>query len=1223
MPNQWKPKQLEAINWPGGELIVSASAGTGKTSVIIERAWQLVLGRKANVDDLLIVTFTEDAAEQLKTRFRSRLDQETDTAESRDQRLFLRDQLHHLEKAQISTIHSFCRRVVHENYYRLGIGADVEILAPEQAVLLKHHLLDQLFEECYADETEFGNRFRALVNRYGGRRVDENLTSATLAIHAFLGSLANPEAWLARVRELIAGLRTDNFDLSSLPAWDYLKNHWLTVLDTVAAQFQNAGRQVAQHGHPKLQEYLNTLLDKTFVRRKFLAENRLEKLLANSDEKLPSSPPIRNEDDKLWWTPLKNDVDDAKESLKKIAEECLIVLAPEGKDILKAQTDFLETLTSLVETFSLRLTEAKGRHGHLEFDDLQRLALTILTGDGCETYRSRFKYILVDEYQDINELQNTIIRALGRPEENFPGRVKNVFMVGDVKQSIYRFRLAEPKIFQNLYLTADPAGKTGLGRINLVDNFRSRAQVLDAVNTVFTAILRGGILELQYDDQSRLSCAARYPETQNKQTAELHILERQIEPDPEENTEESEFAEMEAAEREAFFTARRIRELLDNKFQITQKDATRPAVAEDIVILLRSLKKVAGPYISMLRRMGISAYCGQIEAFLEYPEIADIVALLKIIDNPYQDIPLTSVLRSPLVGADLGELAKIRLTDKLHLFDGLEKWVTGNPHDPAVEKFKTFLQQYRHWHRTAACAGVAELVQDIYLDTNYPDYVRAAMPGDYGSENLKQFLHLAWQFSADGRSTLSDFLAYLDLLAEENTPISGVHSGGGKGVRIQTVHGSKGLEFPIVVIANAGKKINFSDLRRDILFDGNLLLGLKDIDPVTLEKRETLPSLALAKLSRNKTIAEELRLLYVAMTRAKEKLILVGSAKLVALAKNLRQINPNQPLTPAQVAGWTTGLDWIAAAIAHAPDGLDRLTKLLAGPDPATVQSGPFEISVYPSAAQTKWSVDSRFFGKISPDIADRLMALIQEKPKTPPVDPQIEKIINQADWVYPHLALTTMVPSVSVTDLVNLADDYGSDHTFKNIARYLDQADSFAVPDDPATSAVEKGRTWHTILEHLDLNFKNPIEQQIKSMVERRLITQAQTKFIEMEHLINFFRSEPGKIMLENKNTLHRELRFTFALPAKDFPEKVRQNESAEPVLVQGVLDCLVQTPKGFIIIDYKTNRITAGDVDRTAQHYKLQLEIYARAVGEILTQPITAAWLYFTEPNSAVQVL
>ncbi len=1219
MPNQWKPKQLEAINWPGGEVIVSAAAGTGKTSVIIERAWQLVLSRKANVDDLLIVTFTEDAAEQLKTRFRARLDQEQ-TRQS-----FFRDQLHRLDKAQISTIHSFCFRVVRENYYRLGIGADVEILAPEETLLLKHEILDRLFEECYADETQFGQKFRALVNRYGGR-VDENLSSAILALHAFLASLAAPKDWLARVRDLIADLRAANFDLTTLQAWDYLKNHWLILLDSASAQLQNAGGQVAQHGHPKLREYLDTLLDKTQLLRKLLANNQLENLLKELEEKLPTSPQIRNDDDKLWWTPIKDDVDDVKKELKGLADECRAALSPDGITILKAQADFIETLIDLVEKFSLQLTKAKDREGRLEFDDLQRLALDVLTADGGETYRGRFKYILVDEYQDINELQNSIIRSLGRPDEKFPGRVNNVFMVGDVKQSIYRFRLAEPEIFQNLYLAADPAAKAGLGRIDLADNFRSRREVIDAVNAVFTAILRGGILELQYDDQSRLVCAAGFSETQNNQTAELHILERRIEPETEEPGEENEFADMEAAEREAFLTARRIRELLDGKFQVSPKEGSRPVVPEDIVILLRSLKKVAGPYITMLRRMGITAYCGQIEAFLEYSEIADIVALLKIIDNPYQDIALAAVLRGPLVGADLAQLANLRLADKNHLFDGLETFITANPKDPAAEIFSRFLNQYHHWRNTAACSSVAELVQDIYLDTGYPDYVRAAMPGDYGSENLKQFLQLSWQFSADGRSGLPDFLAYLDLLAENDTPISGVHGGGAKGVRIQTIHGSKGLEYPIVVLANVGKKINFADLRRDILFDANLLLGMKDIDPATLEKNDTLPALALAKLSRNKTIAEELRLLYVAMTRAKEKLILVGSVELPGLLKKIRQIDPNQPFTPAQVAGWNTYLNWIAAAVASSSAGRDNLEKILAVTQQTTIQSGPFEISVYPSAAQTEWSVDRQFFGKISPDIADGLLKMIREKTKELPADPQVEKILTQVEWKYPQQPLTEMIPSVSVTEMVNLADDYGADHTFKNIARYLEEAGQFTFLDDPAHRALEKGKTWHAVLEHLDLNLPlDPVglDKQLKSMIDRRLLSAPQTKFIDLEQLISFFRSEPGKIMLKHKNSLRRELRFTFALPAKDFPEKIRPNETAEPVLIQGVLDCLVETPKGFIIIDYKTNNIKAADVHRLTEHYRLQLEIYAKAVGEILNQPIAAAWLYFTEPNSAVQVL
>jgi len=1223
---KWKPGQLQAIEWRGGELIVSASAGTGKTSVIIERAWQIVLTGRAHVDELLIATFTEDAAEQLKTRLRSRLDQEMSQETHDEVRARLREQLHRLDRAQVSTIHALCLRIVRENYYRLGIASDISILAPEQAVLIKHQVLDRLFEDCYADKTDLGQRFRDLVVRYGGRSFDQSLSDMILSIHNFLGSLADPQAWIDQVRKQAATYRSDDFKITSLKSWDILKQNWLNVLAGAKTLLQKARQKIINQGSAKLQSYVDDLVNIVERREKLLSQNHYEKLGTEIAESLPRSPQVRKDSPEIeWWPPVKEQIDSAKDMLKSVGEDLTLALAPEQVAYLKNHAVFLDTIMDLVESFSAKLLETKESEGHLEFDDLQRLALDLLgQPEVVENYRNQFKFVLVDEYQDINELQDTILRRLGRSDPQFPDRIGNLFTVGDVKQSIYRFRLAEPEIFQKLYQLAAPGTDSGLARIDLPDNFRSRRQVLDAVNSVFTPILRGGELELHYDKGSQLVCGANFPEAVHDVSTELHILERKITNGDDDAAEESEFAEMEANSREAFLAARRIKELIDSKFLVTENNQSRPVEPEDVVILLRSMRNIVGTYITMLRRVGLNAYCEQVEAFLEYPEIADIVALLKIINNPFQDIPLATVLRSPLVGASLSELVQIRQSDPKYLYDGLLKYIQDNPD---AKKFVDFIRQFHNWRQTAGCCCVAELVQQIYLDTAYPDYVRATMPGQFGAENLDQFLQLSWQFSSDTRCDLPYFLEYLDLVAERSSSLSGVRSGVGKGVRIMTVHASKGLEYPVVVLGNVGRKVNLQDLRSDMLIDRNLLIGLREVDPASLAKEETLPFLALAKSVRNKSTAEELRLLYVAMTRAKEKLILVGSDKLPILAKNLRQIVPGENLSPSQVASWQTPLGWIAISLVSSNIQADSLINALESVEQTKIDAGPLKITVYPSDAQTQWSLQTESWSKVAPDVAEKLLAIVQGKNIAAGSDASslAGTILNQIAWEYPHKDLIVMPTSVSVTQLIEPKEKSQGKTNWTRACRINADRQNILMGLE-SSHAIQKGHAWHRFLQYLDLNQpidSQSLQKQLLNMLENKSITSVHARLIDLSHVERFFKTAPGKIMLEYRDSLYRELPFTYSLPAKQFPQGARPGESDEPVLIQGIIDCLVPTPKGIVIIDYKTNNIESAQVDAMVEHYRIQLNLYAQAIGEILRQPIHSAWLYFTNPHAAVQVL
>jgi ATP-dependent helicase/nuclease subunit A len=1230
MAKQWKPGQLKAIEWRRGELIVSASAGTGKTSVIIERAWQIVRGGQANVDEMMIVTFTEDAAEELKTRFRDRLDAEIMAASAPEDRAFLREQLHRLDRAQISTIHSLCLRVIRENYHRLGISEAVEVFPPEQVTLLKHRTMEKVLADAYEDEGEFGKRFRELVERYGGGGVDAYIAQTVLRVHGFLGSLAWPDKWIEETRQLARVYRSDDFKIGELPAWRYLSEHWRGLLEEAEKEFFKLAGEAAGYRHEKVDAYLLQLTELTQHWRKLLEAGDDRAMLANVEITLPRSPGIRKEEEKVWWTPIKEQVDAAKDYLKQLAEEFGEAMSGDVRESLKRQAEFIDTLLELLAKFSERLESAKSETGQLEFDDLQRLALRVLSGEvgeAAEQYRELFRFVMVDEYQDINELQDTIIRLICRPDETHSERCSNLFMVGDVKQSIYRFRQAEPEIFQSLYRLAKD-GK-GLNRIDLADNFRSRREVLDSVNAVFTPVLGGGELELEYDEGSQLVCGAVYPQTQQPTTTELHILERKIEAD-----EENDLAEMESLSREAWLAARTIRQLVDSKFPVSANGEVRPIVPEDVVILLRSVRNTAGKYVSMLRRVGLSAHCQQMEAFLEYPEIADVVSLLRIIDNPFHDIPLATVLRSPFVGATMDELAEIRLAaGKGHFYSGLMNFVRDNPLSPAGQKFQRFLDQYERWRRRAGCCCVAELIQEIYLKTHYPEFIRASMPELTGTENLEQFLEMAWQFSSDGGTDLRDFLDYLAVLEEGTASISSIQAGTGAGVRIMSIHASKGLEFPAVVLGNLGKKANLRDIQQDILIDRNLLMGLKDVEPMGLSKTNTLPVLAIARRGRNQSIAEELRLLYVAMTRAKEKLIMIGSGEGEKLGKMLTALQPGADgrFQPRVVAKRDKALDWIGTALSATVAGKTNLLTLLGSDAQATADCGGAEVSFYPAAEQLQWAVDRSVLTAGTREKAEDLLAKIDQPPTalSSEENARIEKVLNILDWRYPHEVLCTTPTNFSVTELTHRAAAFTALNAAEGDA--MDQArpiisGGVSFPDGKNREAIERGNAWHTFMEKTDLNQsldEENLRSQLESLVAGHALTLDEVRLIDPHKVERFFASTPGRLMLTYRESLYRELPFTFLLAGKDFPKKLASAAVEEPILIQGIIDCLAKTETGFVIIDYKTNAISAGEVDRMTEHYRTQIELYCKAMSEILGEPAVSAWLYFSEPDSAVQVM
>ncbi len=1232
MAHSWTKAQLEAINADKGEFVVSASAGTGKTSIIIERVYQLIQNKKANIDEVLIITFTEDAAEELRARLFVRLQEEFNKAKSQHLKHFWQNQINRLSKAQVSTIHSFCLRILQENYHLLGLPETFTILSPEQVTLLKHRILEEVFEQMYADESERGEIFRRLVTIYGGRKIDEGLKQTVLNLYNFLQTIADPESWLRQVIEQVEEIEKGTYS-SELALYILSQNIWLPKLYEAYARLKKLSN--------RLDDSIQTILDHIEMIEhtlqntiKELTEPALAPTRASDSEssesltdtlttvvlslRLPPTPKVKQND--KWDEISRKELSQIKSSIRQVMNE-IDRFCPPDIDILKAQTPYIRMILTLCDKLDKSFTEEKQKENVLEYDDLQRLALKILsdpTTNISEKYQELFKYVLVDEYQDVNELQDKIIRKVCRKKTD--GYFENLFIVGDVKQSIYRFRLAEPEIFQRLCAGAEE--DRGPHRIDLRENFRSRIEIINTANAIFGQLMSGGPFEINYTDSHELLYKAEFPRTDdNKQyKTELHIIERQLEDSSNsyetDTSEASEIIEYEARVREAYFVAEYVDKLLRSKLKIYQDGQIREIQPDDIAILLRTLKYTANEYIRMLREKNIPVIARQIEAFLELPEIADMVALLDIIYNPYQDIPLVAVLRSPIVGVGTNELAKIRTFARGHYFTALKKYVLKTK-DANLTKF---LENLTRWRRLANRANVAELISQIYVDTNYPEFAGLDTQNDFAEDNLNQFMILARNFSNSAGTTLKDFIEYLELIGESELTPSEVSAASAGGVKVASIHSAKGLEFPVVIISDIGKQFNLRDTYQNILFDKKLSMGMRYLsEDGKLEDTPILSAIRLAKVSQIK--AEELRLLYVAMTRAKEKLILTGNAEIRKLFEKLELFLENDIDITHAAMNKKTPLEWLilALSINHPESFKNYLNEPV---NKSLISTPTMDIYLYSQADQEQWNLTkSKRQASELEQVEKIIKQFLQKNPS-----PRAREIAHQLSWEYPDKALTSTPAKISVTEFAKERSGFNNmeDESAELPAEPAEL--DFRILDEEDSNRIEKGVVWHKFMEKIRLDIpieKENILSELNRLADEGILTSSQIKFINPEQVENFFHTAPGKLMLSYPENVHREQEFTYLIPAKSLPDPLRIGESDEPVLVHGIIDCLIVLENGIVIIDYKTSQIASSEVDEKTRFYRPQIELYARAMGEILKKPIISAWLYFTEPNAAVQVI
>ena len=1158
------PSQKLAIEDRGGELLVSAAAGSGKTRVLTERLMRWITEGDAprSIDNFLIITFSTAAAAELRSRISEELSARA-AADPGSKRLRRESAL--VRRAQIGTIHSVCSALLREYAGRAGIAPDFAIADEDRARELRRLSLETVLEAAYA-EAEPG--FIQLADTVGAGTDDRRLESLVLELHGKLQSHARPGDWAARQSELF---ETGAEDAADTPWGRELLESAADELLWWAGEFDELVRSLA--GFEKMGKAYVPSFSETASSLRGAAKRAAEGWDALR-EALPIAFPrlgsLRGggEDPELAER-AKARREACKKAAKRLEKGFTLPSAQLLRD-MRATAPAMRALLKLVGDFDAEYTRRKRRRSLLDFADLEHLAARLLTepdGSPTETAREvsrRYAEVMVDEYQDVSLVQDMIIRAVSDS-----GR--RLFMVGDVKQSIYRFRLADPTIFLKKYESyADAPQPEGVPRrVFLRESFRSRGEVVDAVNAVFGCLMSKGLGEMEYDERARLRAGLEYPGV--VPVPELVAVPL---PGADEDEERPDKIEVEAA-----YAARMMRRLVETGAKISEGSALRPLGYGDIAVLLRSVN-VSGPvWRRVLAREGVPVEAGQSGGFFEAPEVAVIISLLAIIDNPRQDVALISVLRSELFGFTNDELTEIRLMSGEGDF-----YAALSARAEVSEKARAFLDTLARLRDFARDSELATLIWEIYESLGCMALCSAMRDGEGRRARLLRLFELARSFETTGWRGLRRFLDWLRSMRERGEEPAFPDEDGGGAVRIMSIHRSKGLEFPVVFIGDTARQFNRSDLRGSVLVHPELGLGPKFTDAARGIEYPTLARRAVANRLERELLSEELRLLYVAMTRARERLFITCTfadpqKAMDKLAPAAQEHIPAQALLPMRsMAEWL-----ICAALGT---GGRALTLSIGGDE----EGAPRRVT---PAAQPE---PERTGEEASPVDFDALLA-----------------------WRYPHSGAETLPSKLTATELKSLAEpDAESAELLPRAAR------TFRRPDIALAArrltAAERGTATHLALRYLELGALTTPEaarEAVDRLAAAGKLSAREAAAVDAAGLCRFALSPLGRRIAAAPRVL-REFPFALLCPA----ERFFPGAEGEELLLQGVVDCCLIEPDGAVIVDYKTDRIAPEAAPERAKRYAAQLETYAWAVSRITGLAVKAKIVYFLQPGEAVEL-
>ncbi|MEY8387168.1 helicase-exonuclease AddAB subunit AddA [Oscillospiraceae bacterium 38-13] len=1182
MPVTLTPQQRDAVENRGGSLLVSAAAGSGKTRVLVDRLFRYVTEERYNVDDFLIITYTRAAAAELRGKIAAELSRRMGEAPSD---LHLRRQHLRVYQADIKTVDAFCTALLRENTHLLAREGDRHALTPDfrvlddsEALLIRDRVLNRVLSAFYEDLTPGGEQ---LADTLGAGRDDSALVKLVLALYDKLQSHASPADWLRRSR---TGWERPAPTFDATPYAQAL----LASVRRRSAHWAEQLRRGAERteGDPALASGYGA---------KFLAAARSFQDLSQAPGweaarqlagavTFPrlATPKGRKEDPLL--VSLKQLWEGAKAALKPL-RSWLDIAGEEALEDLRAVAPAMLALLDLTAAFSEAFRTEKLRLNAADFSDQEHLALDLLVRpDGSPTelgeqVSARYAEILVDEYQDTNEVQNAIFRAVSKEG-------KNLFTVGDVKQSIYRFRLADPTIFLAKYAAFRPHTEAAEGedrKLVLSQNFRSRREILDAANFLFENILSVEMGELEYNEDAALHFGAAYYPPRTDCETEYHLLTavQKSEEDPH---------PVKKLTAEARFTALRIRELLDTAYPVTAPDGTlRPCRPEDIVILMRSPGSRTAVFAAALAERNIPCSFQEDSGFYDTIEISTVVSLLELIDNPRQDVPLISVLRSPVFGFTPDRLAELRAgAPEGEFYDAVA----------ASGDCAAFLETLASLRRAAQDMSVHRLLWHMYNTLNLLGIFGAMDSGLERRENLITLTRQAEKFESGGCRGLFAFVTRLRRLLEAGKAPAASGAAAPNGVRLMSIHSSKGLEFPIVLLADLDHGFSRQDFDTPVLVHPKLGLGPRLVDLKRKIRYPTLARTAIEEQARRENLAEEQRVLYVAMTRPKEKLILIHSLYFAPTRLQRLAASAACPVPPETVASCRSFGEWILLPLLCRPEG-----------EPLRTLSGA-EVPVLPPS-DFPWRVEVHDANAYR----DR-----PARPET--VEEESRAAFDPAllSFEYPYRRESALPAKLTATQLKGrpLDEEIAENAAHTPYLRPLSQP-GFRRREKGLTPA-ERGSATHLVLQYLDM--KNPdVPGQIAALADRSLLTPQQARAVDIPALRRLLASPLAEELraaeAAGRKPL-REYRFTLLVPASSYDAQAAPEDS---ILLQGVADLCFETEEGLTVVDFKTDHVyTAQEIAARAEHYRPQLEAYSLALTRVLEKPVVRRVLYFLGPGKIV---
>lgn len=1341
------PKPTEGTNWTddqwravvdgGADMLVAAAAGSGKTAVLVERIIRKISDEEnpIHVDQLLVATFTKAAAAEMRERIRQALEREL---ERHPESEHLERQIALLNRASITTLHSFCLEVIQRHFQTIGLDPSFRIANETETEVLRQDVLESVFEDRYAEEDE---SFRRFVDWFSGERSDEAAFRLIQRLYDFSRSHPWPEQWLD---QMSSAFRVASVEHLSETAWakDIMRDTELG-LSGIAEMLRQAKQLTEAPGGPEpyrpmleqesaaalaiykasqslsWHEMASQFEQLTFGRLAACRGDKYDKSLQEQTKRLRDQAKAR-------FSQLQDDL--FRRTPEQFLQE-LHIIAP-----------VMDTLVQVLQQFSTLFEQAKRDKGLLDFSDLEHYCLRILRdpssspeqsipSDAALQFREQFVEILLDEYQDTNMVQEAIVDLIARDGAG------NRFMVGDVKQSIYRFRLAEPGLFLQKYRAYTPAGIDSGIRVDLSRNFRSRVEVIDAVNMLFRQLMNKNVAELEYDQQAELKFGAEYypplPEREGIQQSaatELIIIDKgkateasteseEVEAEADGESVQSEVidaVELETARMEARAIAARIRRLLGDEGEPpylvmdSKTKQMRAATYRDIVILLRATQAWAPLMVEELKLEGIPAYAEFSTGYFQATEVEVMISLLRVIDNPYQDIPLAGVLRSPIVGLTAEELAVIRMLDKRKPYyevlldaasnDSERAMVSEAEYDAADvgvlnetsrARIMSFLEQLVRWREEAKQGSLSDLIWSIYRETGYYEWVGGLAGGLQRQANLRALYDRARQYESSSVRGLFRFLRFIDRMRETGGDLGTARALGEQEdvVRIMTIHKSKGLEFPIVFVAGLAKKFNQQDLTAPFLMHKQLGFGPRFVDEATRVAYPTIANLAIRRKMRLELLAEELRVLYVALTRPKEKMILIGTVNDAEKAINQwgEALDIDQLLLPDyMVARSRSYLDWIGPAVIRHPAASEwrRYAGLPNRNGPALMEEqAPWTLALMPASVlslREEGAHEHEWHG----EDADKLNKLLALEPlRETESKAVVEQIEARLSWRNPYRLAELLPAKTSVTEMKRLyqQDDWATAAWVEAPAQ-TEVADEgregeLAVNSQPISAEqtssassdhftlklkrpkfmemkkltpAERGTAYHLLMQHLPFDEHLTVDiakATLQQMVDRLLMTPAQQSAIDVEAVMAFFDHPIGQLLLRAEH-VKRELPFSFGITAAEAytlgmkdsdaevgesmryvatPAFAAKDESGllehETVLVQGVIDCLFECDGQLILLDYKTDKVLPqrGGTEALVEHYRFQLDLYARAIEKTIHRKVDKKVLYFFESRQA----